>query len=196
MFRGYALVTRCHMRQYFGMSLVRDKMLRLEKPAPEFFRAFTAMAADYSSVGETRYQSDGGWTEGTFTDYLAQLRLYEDGQNLLPGKSAQITYWLIDAEGQILGVSRLRLELNDDLRNEGGNIGYDVPPSRRRHGYGTELLRLTLERARDFGLQRVLVTCNKDNLGSRKIIEANGGVLESEGFSKKHGKPLVRYWIG
>lgn len=154
------------------------------------------MSADYQQAGESRYQSKDGWTETSFLDYLRELDDYRRGVNLPPKKTAQITYWLIEAAGKIVGVSRLRLELNEDLRQEGGNIGYDVPPSKRRRGYGTNLLRLTLEKAREHNLSRVLVTCNKDNIGSRKIIEANGGVLASEGISVKHGKPILRYWIG
>jgi len=62
-------------------------------------------------------------------------------------------------------------------------------------GHGTELLRQTLLKARDHGLTRVLVTCNKDNIGSRKMIRSNGGVLAREGISAKHGKPVMRFWI-
>ncbi len=172
-----------------------NTMPRLQKPAADLYEAFAGMSADYRRAGESRYQRDGGWTEASYEEYLRQLDDHERGLNLPAKKSAQTTWWLIDPRGQIAGVSRLRLELNDDLRDEGGNIGYDVPPSRRRRGYGTELLRLTLQKARESGLRKALVTCDKDNIGSRKVIEANGGVLASEGISKKHGKPLLRFWI-
>jgi predicted acetyltransferase len=131
-----------------------------------------------------------------FREYLRQLDDQAAGRNLPKGKTAQATFWLLQHRSVIVGVSRLRPELNDDLRIEGGNIGYDVPPSQGRRGFGTELLRRVLEKARERGLQRVLVTCNKDNIASRKIIEANGGVLASEGISPKNGKPVLRFWIG
>ncbi len=42
---------------------------------------------------------------------------------------------------------------------------------------------------RGLGLTKVLVTCSADNFGSRRVIEANGGVLESETYD------VLRYWI-
>jgi predicted acetyltransferase len=181
---GSATATEPEILCYPASDFSGDKMLRLEKPAPDLYPAFQAMSADYRRAGESRYQQEAGWTETTFGQYLQQLTDQEAGLNLPPNKTPQITSW------------RLRLELNDDLRNEGGNVGYDVPPSKRRCGYGTELLRLTLRKAQELGLKRVLVTCNKDNLGSRRIIEANGGIFASEGISTKYGKPILRYWIG
>lgn len=64
-----------------------------------------------------------------------------------------------------------------------------------RQGRGTLALKLALERARELGLQRVLVTCDFDNTGSCRVIEANGGKLEGEFHLGFHDKPLRRYWI-
>lgn len=45
------------------------------------------------------------------------------------------------------------------------------------------------------GITKVLVTCNANNIGSKKIIEANGGVLENA-VEMGEGKPMkLRYWI-
>jgi predicted acetyltransferase len=52
-----------------------------------------------------------------------------------------------------------------------------------------------MEQAKLLGLARVLLTCDEDNLGSRKIIESNGGELENiiavEGWPVK----ARHYWI-
>jgi predicted acetyltransferase len=95
----------------------------------------------------------------------------------------------------IVGCVRLRLGLTPDLENEGGHVGYDVRPSARRRGYGTTLLRLALVEARALGLERVLVTCDDDNIGSIQVIERNGGVFSGSGVSKKTGKTVRQYWI-
>jgi predicted acetyltransferase len=58
------------------------------------------------------------------------------------------TFWLIDGQGEILAVSKLRHALTDYLLKWGGHIGYGVRPVMRRRGYGTEILRLTLLKAR------------------------------------------------
>jgi predicted acetyltransferase len=98
--------------------------------------------------------------------------------------------------GKLVGTSRLRPELNASLLEEGGNIGYDVRPSSRRLGYGTEILRLMLDVARQSGLSKLLLTCDDDNIGSAKIIEKNGGRLEDRRYLEDKRKTVRRYWIG
>ncbi len=81
------------------------------------------------------------------------------------------------------------------LTEVGGHIGYAVRPSARRQGIGTALLGLTLIEARKLGLVRVLVTCDVSNLGSARIIQRNGGVLEDERSIPGHPEPVARSWI-
>jgi predicted acetyltransferase len=103
-------------------------------------------------------------------------------------------YWL-QRDGRILGQASLRPRLNENLRLEGGNIGYNIRPTERQKGYGTLILKLMLDEARQLRLEKVLITCDADNLGSARIIEKNGGVLEGQGISKISGKLVNRYWI-
>ena len=105
------------------------------------------------------------------------------------------TYWLVKDNEIVLGESRLRHRLTPALENEGGHIGYAIRPRQRRKGYGTCILRLTLEKARDMGLDRVLVTCDTDNLASARIIEKNGGALAGYGISPQSGIQVSQYWI-
>ena len=42
------------------------------------------------------------------------------------------------------------------------------------------MLRLALIECKKIGLQRVLMVCSTDNIGSAKSIIYNGGVLENE----------------
>jgi len=105
-----------------------------------------------------------------------------------PGKVHCSQYWVTDG-GDVIGFVSFRHELNDFLLAEGGHIGYAIRPSRRREGHASRALALTLDRARDLGLARVLVTCDDANLASARTIERNGGVLEDVRNSKR------RYWI-
>ena len=117
------------------------------------------------------------------------------GGNLPLGWVPGTEFWL-EHDDAIVGCVRIRLRLTRELEDEGGHIGYDVRPSMRRRGYGTELLRLALIETRALGIERVRITCDDDNVGSIKIIERNGGVLDGHGVSRESGKLVRRYWIG
>jgi predicted acetyltransferase len=58
-----------------------------------------------------------------------------------------------------------------------GHVGFSVVPWKRRRGYATEALRMLLPEARAEGLDYLEVTTDPENLASRKVIEANGGVF-------------------
>jgi predicted acetyltransferase len=94
----------------------------------------------------------------------------------------------------IVGRVSIRHALNPFLERAGGHIGYAVVPRFRRRGYATEILRQALIIARErLVLDRVLLTCDDDNVGSIKTIERNGGVLENTVTEPDSPKPKRRY---
>jgi predicted acetyltransferase len=58
-----------------------------------------------------------------------------------------------------------------------GHIGYAVVPWKEGQGYAKLALKLMLEYARTEGLEYLEITTDPDNIASRRVIEANGGVL-------------------
>ena len=104
-------------------------------------------------------------------------------------------FFLLDADrDRLLGAVNIRHYLNDFLLREGGHIGDGIRPSERRKGYATEIIRLALIECEKLGIDRVLITCDKDNIGSARSIIKNGGVLENE-FMNSEGNIEQRYWI-
>lgn len=129
-----------------------------------------------------------------FEGLLQKLREAGDRAKVPPDRVPMSDFWLIDGE-EYAGRLSLRHELNETLLLWGGHIGYQIRPSKRMRGYGKEILRLGLIKARELGLRRVLVTCDEDNIGSRKIIESNGGQLENVIEVKDSPVRKMRYWI-
>jgi predicted acetyltransferase len=77
---------------------------------------------------------------------------------------------------------------------QGGHIGYGIRPSERRKGYANNILSAALEITKEWGLQKVLVVCDKGNIGSEKTIVKNGGILELE-YIEENGNTIRRFWI-
>ncbi|OPJ62854.1 GNAT family N-acetyltransferase [Clostridium oryzae] len=102
-------------------------------------------------------------------------------------------YFMVDENGKIYGSIHIRHELNDYLLKIGGHIGYGIRPSERQKGYAAKMLSLALQTAKEFGINKALVTCDKSNLGSARTIIKNGGVLENEII--EDGELVQRYWI-
>jgi predicted acetyltransferase len=85
--------------------------------------------------------------------------------------------WLMDGT-DYLGTVIIRHRLTPALEREGGHIGYHVVPGHRRRGHATQMLAQAKPVCRQLGLTELLVTCAVENLGSRRVIEANGGSLD------------------
>lgn len=113
--------------------------------------------------------------------------------NRCPGK----TFLLIrQSDRRLVGMINVRHHLNEAMQRFGGHIGYGIRPTERRKGYNKINLYLGLIKAREeFGLDRVMIDCAADNLGSDKTIRALGGVLERCEIDPSDGEPTKVYWI-
>lgn len=91
------------------------------------------------------------------------------------------TYFCLDEDRNIfVGAVNIRHYLNDSLLLNGGHIGDGVRPSERRKGIATKMIGLALKECKKIGLDKVLMVCDKKNVGSAKSIVKNGGILENE----------------
>jgi len=139
--------------------------------------------------GENGFQNGGYDTPlERFSDYLQYRVNMAKGVGLEPNYVSMTTYWLF-ADAHPVGISKLRHRLNEALLRTGGHIGYCIRPTERGRGYGNQILRLTLLEAREMSIDRVLITCDEENIASRKVIEWNGGLVEDMVDGK------CRYWI-
>ncbi len=126
-----------------------------------------------------------------FCYYLDHLEIKEATEDRVPDS---VFFLLDDSRDRLLGAVNIRHYLNDSLLREGGHIGDGIRPTERGKGYGTEIVRLALMECKKLGIDRVLMTCNKENIASARTIIKNGGVLENE-FVNSDGNVEQRYWI-
>ncbi len=129
-----------------------------------------------------------------FADYLKRIEGWPLGRSL-PEGYLPFTYLVGSVGGMIVGRLTIRHRLNEYLELIAGNIGYGIVPGFRRKGYATEMLRKALPICPKLGLSRVLITCDDDNLGSRKVIEACGGKLADYTMAPGLRIRKRRYWI-
>ena len=167
----------------------------LVRPDLRFHASWAAAVREFGKDGTTMHGS--GLRELDTRD-LGRAALATEVERLLaqshpatelPDGIVRCTYyWIVEGE-EFVGYLALRHELNDFLLEEGGHIGYSIRPSRRRQGHAGRAVKLGLAEARDLGLDRVLITCDEDNVASQRTIETNGGVYEDTRGIKR------RYWV-
>jgi predicted acetyltransferase len=145
---------------------------------------------DETTVGNEIRKHGATWhTPDGFARYVAELRAEALEETPRPaGLVPSTTLWWVDGS-DYLGRIAIRHRLTPHLLELGGHIGYDVRSTARRRGHATAMLRATLPGAWELGIESALLTCDADNIGSRRVIEHNGGVLEDQ----RGGK--LRFWV-
>lgn len=85
-------------------------------------------------------------------------------------------FWWLDHAGEFIGRISVRPDLTPGVR-DANHIGYAVRPSRRREGHATGMLAAALPIAWAMEIDPVVLVCAASNVGSRTVIERNGGIL-------------------
>jgi len=171
-------------------------MTSLVRPDLALAASWVETVGEFHAAGEQHIHGAGLWdlepldvSETGCRAVVAHLAAQADPAAPMPDGRVHCSYFWITDGPDVVGFLALRHTLNDWLLNEGGHIGYGVRPSRRRQGHASRALELSLGAAADLGIDRALVTCDEDNVGSRGTIERCGGVYEDT----RNGK--LRFWI-
>ena len=170
--------------------------LKLIKLTKEYEQQLGEMIDEWKADQELNHTNHSPWAifkndYHDFDHYLEHLEVKTASEGLVPDS----VFFLLDEDrNRLLGAVNIRHYLNEALLREGGHIGDGNRPGERRKGYASEMIRLALIECRKLGIDRVLMTCDKDNVGSVKSIIKNGGVLENE-FVNSDGVTEQRYWI-
>lgn len=125
-----------------------------------------------------------------FDYYLNHLEITKETDGRVPDS----TFFCLDVDRNIfVGAINIRHYLNESLLRDGGHIGDGIRPSERRKGCATKMIHLGLKECQKLGINKVLMVCDKTNIGSAKSIKNNGGILENE--IQGDGIVEQRYWI-
>ncbi|MEH7236665.1 GNAT family N-acetyltransferase [Bacillus sp. JJ1562] len=168
--------------------------LKLIQPSLAYETEYLSYYQEWKESGEDMVPWVISKDPSNFSEMLQSLYDAEKGENLPDKWVPDSTLWLVDENKKVIGAVNIRHRLTETLFNSGGHIGYGIRPSERRKGFATKLLSLSLEKARKLGIQKALVVCDHDNMGSFKTIVNNGGVPDSD-FIEEDGNVIKRFWI-
>lgn len=173
-------------------------MLKLIKPNEKYYNQYKEMMDEWNMEGSRiapwplhlKYH-----TKECFSEMITRVEEVERGENLGEYASST-TYWLYDDEkNKLLGASNLRHYLTKEGLKLWGHIGYGIRPSERKKGYATQLLKLTMQEAKNKNIDKVLLGAYTGNIGSWKVMEKCKGKLENIDIEEETGLPVKRYWI-
>ena len=174
-----------------GLKLVFPKIEYKEK-AIDYINEFYEYGSEINGSGSL----DSFLKESSYEVWLENVLKHVDIANIQEPSVPSLTYFCVrESDNKIIGMVNIRLVLNDYLRKEGGHVGYSVRPTERRKGYATEILSEAVRICRKIGINKVLVSCDKENIASAGVIKKCGGVLKNEFYSEIYHGTLQMYEI-
>lgn len=177
-----------------------DTKLSLQELDSGHSNCFLAMIADYEKNDEVGfaklYRRARPWTAFEFRAFLKECEQQRLDWKPGPNRTSITRYVLLDETGSICGNGVMRFPLDEKTDVEGGNLSFDVPPSKRGGMNEAHVLNRMLFEAVRAGMARVLVTAPSSDQKAIEAIEMNRGEFENEVPAiSEAGKTIKRYWI-
>lgn len=168
--------------------------LRLVRPSKDMEKDILEYKQEFLDFGESRINGSCGITFfEKFDDWLYTVTSIVEDKLSRDNVHASTFFTIRESDNKVIGSIQLRHSLTDELSEHTGHIGYAIRPTERRKGYGKEQLMLVLNEAKKMGIEKVMISCDADNVASAKIIVACGGVLTTE--KQYQGYLHQIYWI-
>lgn len=114
-----------------------------------------------------------------YKEWLVLMDNWSKGKQLKEGYVPQTIFWLYDDDIP-LGIGKIRHKLTEDSRRFGGNIGYAISKEYRGKGFATFFLSKLIEETNKLNITEKILTVEKYNYPSKKVIEKNGGIVIEE----------------
>lgn len=166
--------------------------LKLVRPSEEHKLQYESMMDEWEAFG-------GRLNPGAlrrFSKKLQRKLSYEEWLKWVEDdrEAGQDLYFLLKGNRIIGGIS---IRFKKNLQNVGidGHAGYGVRPSERRKGYASTMLAMALPIMKEYGINPVVISCDKDNVASAKTVIKNGGRLMEEVVETGTGEIVQVYHI-
>ncbi len=172
------------------MKLKLKLILPNKKYATSYFQVLQALRREGNNTASARNNLFNSMSD--FDSWNKRIIADRKGLNIEKDRVPQ-TLFLGVVGKKVVGKLSIRHRLNKQLKAFGGHIGYTIIPAERGKGYAKEMLRLGLKKARKLGIKKVLIGCYEGNVPSKKVIEANGGVLIKK--FKKDGRYSLHFLV-
>lgn len=170
--------------------------MRFTEPSEEYAEGIRSYRRMFLDAGDSMDGTGGLREIEDPLEWIEYSESMKDEATLPPGRVTATQYiYVREEDGKIVGMLQIRHRLNEYLEKYGGHIGYSVAPDERQKGYASGMLKKALEKCRELGITRVLITCFETNEASRRTILKNGGIYESTVYEPGEKKYLERYWI-
>lgn len=148
--------------------------LYLKKVDEQDKDAWIEYSEDFYRAGEFSKEK---WDKHRNVDWAKKLKSIEESKE----RPSKLNIFYMFEDSKMIGVIYIHLkpELFTQGLHDGSHISYMIIPSKRKQGYGTEMLHLGIKKCKELGLKEVKVSCLEENIGSYKMIENNCGILLS-----------------
>lgn len=171
-----------------------ERRLRLVRPGAEWKEQVLGYKREFEENGNSMDGTAGLGGAESFDTWCAAIEKNSCEETVTEGLVPASTFLAVrESDNYLVGMIDIRHRLNEGLEKFGGHIGYSVRKSERRKGYATEMLALALEECRKLGIDKVLVTCDKNNIASSGTMKKNGAVFLDELVNE--GQITQRYEI-
>lgn len=144
---------------------------------------------EHYSHNENSLSASNMLTSTNYEDWVKRIHQNVNIPDEVWGKS--YTYLVFNDNKKLIGLLSIRYDLNEELVQKYGHIGYGVRPSERQKGYATKMLEYALKECKKLGMNKVILGCYKENIGSAKTILKNGGKLIRE---ENDYNEINNYW--
>ena len=134
--------------------------IELVKPSVEMEKLISELVFEFKEHNEDTINGCCGLTRcNDYNEWMHYIKQVEEG--LRQDRISSSVFVAIDKMSKsIIGIVDIRHYL-DEIHFYSGHIGYSIRPSFRCKGYGTEILQLAIEKAKELDIEKLLLSCKK-----------------------------------